>query len=174
LIPIEDKSLTYLLGPGGTTDPLEFIEAESQRIPFKAALSRPHEWQDAIKTWPLPPIVGWRNWYKRILEDDSAKTDNWDNLHIAQCLELSLAKTPKNESLLIAACHFWSNGVNAFLFGNGPMSPTLADVYLMTGIDIIGSMYPYKYKGSTRQRGVITRVGYKAYIQNHMSDGPPN
>jgi hypothetical protein len=35
---------------------------------------------------------------------------------------LSLAETPKNENLLIADCHFWSNGVNAFLFGHGPMS----------------------------------------------------
>jgi hypothetical protein len=87
-------------------------------------------------------------------------------------LELSLAETPKNESLLIAACHFWSNGVNAFLFGHGPMSPTLADVYMMTYLDITGSMYPYKYKGSTRQRGVKTGVGYKSYIHNHMSDGP--
>jgi hypothetical protein len=87
-------------------------------------------------------------------------------------LELSLAETPKNESLLIAACHFWSNGVNAFLFGHGPMSPTLAVVYMMTGLDITGSMHPYKYKGSTRQRGVKTGFGYKAYIQNHMSNGP--
>jgi hypothetical protein len=112
----------------GTSDPLEFIEAESQRIPFKAALSKPHEWQDAFKDWPLPPIAGWRNWYKRMLDDDSAKTSNWDSLRIAHCLELSLVETPKNENLLIAACHFWSNGVNAFLFGHGPMSPTLADV----------------------------------------------
>jgi hypothetical protein len=87
-------------------------------------------------------------------------------------LELSLAETPKNENLLIAAYHFWSNGVNAFQFGHGPMSPTLADVYMMTGLDITGSVYPYKYKGSTRHRGVKTRVGYKMYIQNHMSDGP--
>jgi hypothetical protein len=119
-------------------------------------LSRPHEWQDAFKTWPLPPIVGWRDWYKRILDDDSPKNGNWDSLRIAQCAELSLAETPKNESLLIAACHFWSNGVNAFLFHHGPMSPTLADVYMMTGLDIIGSMHPYKYKGSTRKRGVKT------------------
>jgi hypothetical protein len=49
-------------------------------------------------------------------------------------LELSLAETPKNEDLLIVACHFWSNGVNAFLFGHGPMSPTLADVYMITGL----------------------------------------
>jgi hypothetical protein len=47
-----------------------------------------------------------------------------------------------NENLLIAACHFWSNGVNAFLFGHGPMSPTLADVYMITGLDISGSVYP--------------------------------
>jgi hypothetical protein len=44
------------------------------------------------------------------------------------------------------------------------MSPTLADVYMMTGLDITGSVYPYKYKGSTRQRGVKTEVGYKMYI----------
>jgi hypothetical protein len=87
-------------------------------------------------------------------------------------LELSLAETPKNESLLIAACHFWSNGVNAFLFGHGPMSPTLADVYMMTGLDITGPVYPFQYKGSTMQRGVKTGSGYKSYIQNHMKDGP--
>jgi hypothetical protein len=52
------------------------------------------------------------------------------------CLELSLAEIPKNENLLIAACHFWSNGTNAFLFGHGPMSPTLADVYMITGLDV--------------------------------------
>jgi hypothetical protein len=52
------------------------------------------------------------------------------------------------------------------------MSPTLADVYMMTGLDVTGSMYPYKYKNSIRQRGVKTGSGYKQYIQNHMSDGP--
>jgi hypothetical protein len=54
----------------------------------------------------MPPIAGWRNWYKRILADNSAKTMNWDTLRITQCMELSLVETPKNESLLIAACHF--------------------------------------------------------------------
>jgi hypothetical protein len=79
----------------GSSDPSEFIAAESQRIPFKAALSKPHEWQDAFKNWPLPPIAGWRNWYKMMLDDDSVKTSNWDSLRIAHCLELSLAETPK-------------------------------------------------------------------------------
>jgi hypothetical protein len=107
-----------------------------------------------------------------MLDDDSAKTSNWDSLRIAHCLELSLAETPKNENLLIAACHFWSNGVNAFLFGHGPMSPTLVDVYMITGLDVTGSMYPHKYKGSSRQTRVKTGVGYKRYIQKYMSDGP--
>jgi hypothetical protein len=104
LIHTEANSTSYFLGPVGTSDPREFIAAKSKRIPFKAALSRPPLWQDAFKNWPLPPIAGWRNWYKRVLADNSAKTKNWDNLHIAQCLELSLAETPKNEDLLIAAC----------------------------------------------------------------------
>jgi hypothetical protein len=120
----------------------------------------------------LPPIAGWRNWYKRVLADNNAKTRNWDSLRIAQCLELSLAETPNNENLLIAACHFWSNGVNAFLFGHSPMSPTLADVYMITGLDISKAMYPWEYKGSTRQTGVKPGSGYKSYIQNHMIDGP--
>jgi hypothetical protein len=164
LIHTEDNSTSYFLGPVGIPDPREFIEDESKRIPFKEALSGPQLWQDAFKNWPLPPIAGWRNWYKRILADNSAKTNNWDTLRITQCLELSLAETPKNESLLIAAYHFWSNGVNAFLFGHDPMSPTLADVYMMTGLDITGSVYPFKYKGSSRQKEVKTGSGYKSYI----------
>jgi hypothetical protein len=168
LIPVEDQSASYFLGPVGISDPSEFIAAESQRNPFKASLSKPHEWQDAFKNWPLPPIAGWRNWYKRMLDDDSPKTSNWDNLRIAHCLESSLAETPKNENLLIAACHFWSNGANAFLFGHGPMSPSLADVHMITGLEITGTVYPHKYKGSSRQTGVRTGVGYKRYIQNYV------
>jgi hypothetical protein len=83
LIPIEDKSSSYFLGLVGISNPLEFIEVESKTIPFKSALSRPHEWQDAFKNWPQPPIAGWRNRYKRILEDKSVKTSNWDSLRIA-------------------------------------------------------------------------------------------
>jgi hypothetical protein len=87
-------------------------------------------------------------------------------------LELFLAETPKNENLLIAACHYWSNGVNAFLSGHGPMSPTLADVNMIIGLDISGSVYPWEFKDSTRQTGVKSGSEYKSYIQNHMKDGP--
>jgi hypothetical protein len=54
------------------------------------------------------------------------------------------------------------------------MSPTLADVFMMTDLKVIGSVHPFNYRGSSRQTGVKTRVGYKNYIQKHMSDGPLN
>jgi hypothetical protein len=52
------------------------------------------------------------------------------------------------------------------------MSPTLADVYMITGLDITGSIRPWDFKGSTRQTGVKPGSAYKNYIQNHMKDGP--
>jgi hypothetical protein len=168
LILVEEQAASYFLGPVGVSDSSEFIVVESQRIPFKTSLMKPHEWQDTFKNWPLPPIAGWRNWYKRVLDDESPKTKNWDNLRISHCLELSLAEIPKNESLLIAASHFWSNGANAFLCGHGPMSPTLADVYMITGLKVIGTVYPYKYKGSSKQTGVnrswIQEIHPKPYL----------
>jgi hypothetical protein len=150
LIPIEEQEASYFLGPVGVSDPSEFIVAESQRITFKISLTKPHEWQDTFKNWPLPPIAGWRNWYKRVLDDKSAKAKKWDKHRISHWLELSLAETPKNESLLIAASHFWSNDANAFLFGHGPMSPTLADVYMIASLKVTGIVYSYKYKGSSK------------------------
>jgi hypothetical protein len=35
---------------------------------------------------------------------------------------------------------------------------------MITGLDVTGSVYPYKYKGSSRQKGVKIGVGYKKYI----------
>jgi hypothetical protein len=58
LIRTEANSRSYYLGPVGNSDPRDFITAESQRIPFKAALSPPQQWQDAFKNWPLPPKLG--------------------------------------------------------------------------------------------------------------------
>jgi len=41
-----------------------------------------------------------------------------------------------NESLLIVASYFWSDTLNAFIFSHGPASPTLADVLMLTGLDV--------------------------------------
>jgi hypothetical protein len=60
LIAVEEQAASYFLGPVGVSDPSEFIAAESQRIPSKISLTKPHEWQDSFKNCPLPPIAGWR------------------------------------------------------------------------------------------------------------------
>jgi hypothetical protein len=51
------------------------------------------------------------------------------------------------------------------------MSPTLADVYTITGLDITGFVRPWDFKGSSRQTGVKPGSGYKNYILSHMKDG---
>jgi hypothetical protein len=89
LIPVEDQAASYFLEPVGIFDPSEFIAAESQRIPFKISLTKPHEWQDTFKNWPLPPIA-----------------------------------------------------------------------IMITDLKVTGTVYPYKYKGSSKQIGVKTGVGY--------------
>jgi hypothetical protein len=43
---------------------------------------------------------------------------------------------------------------------------------MITDLDVTGSVYPHKYKGSSRKTGVKTGVGYKRYIQKYMYDGP--
>jgi hypothetical protein len=73
----------------------------------------------------------------------------WESQDIHHCLELSLAEMPRNEPLLIAASHFWSDAVNAFIFGHGPMSMTLADVFMMTGLNITKPVHPFKYKNNS-------------------------
>jgi hypothetical protein len=52
------------------------------------------------------------------------------------------------------------------------MSPTLADVYMITGLDITGSVQPWNFKGSSRQTGVKPGNRYKNYILKHMKDNP--
>jgi len=70
----------------------------------------------------------------------------------------------RNEPLLVAASLFWSDALNAFLFGHGPMTPTLADVFMLTGLNIsetdrISALSAPTHKFDTRSIG-----GWKGYI----------
>jgi hypothetical protein len=72
-------------------------------------------------------------WYNRV-----AKTyqSTWETMGIADALSLSLSPLEKNENLLKTIGYFWSDALNCFLFGHGPMTPTLMDVMMLTGLDI--------------------------------------
>ena len=78
---------------------------------------------------------------------------------------------PKNEPLLIAASHFWSDAINAFIFGHGPMTITLADIFMMTGLGVSGIPYPDKYKGKSSQKAIKPGGGWSSYIQTYMESG---
>jgi len=71
----------------------------------------------------------------------------------------------RNKSLLIAASYFWSHTLNAFMFGHGPASPTLADVLMLTGLDVssVDSTHLFDTKPSAK---VETRSigGWSGYI----------
>ena len=45
----------------------------------------------------------------------------------------------RNEPMLISASYFWSDAMNAFMFHHGPMTPTLMDVVMLTGLNIHAS-----------------------------------
>ena len=42
----------------------------------------------------------------------------------------------RNKPMLISASFFWSDAINAFLFGHRPMTPTLLDILMITGLNI--------------------------------------
>ena len=74
--------------------------------------------------------------------------------------------------MMIAASYFWSDTFNAFIFGHSPASPTLADVVMLTGLDIVtaddGGIFDRKtkYKVETRNMG-----GWSGYVQKYRQTG---
>ena len=74
----------------------------------------------------------------------------------------------RNESLLIAASYFWSHTLNAFVFSHGLASPTLADVLMLTGLEIATADDSHLFD-SKPERKVETRNigGWSGYIQKY-------
>jgi len=81
----------------------------------------------------------------------------------------------RNESLLIAASYFRSDTLNAFMFGHDPASPTLADVLMLTGLDVSStdSTHFFATKPSAK---VETRSigGWSGYIKKYQRTCPVN
>ena len=89
-------------------------------------------WADCLRAWRNPP-ESWITWYSRVAK---AYMPLWQELNIADALSLSLSPLDKDENLLKTIGYFWSDALNCFLFGHGPMTPTLLDVTMITGLDI--------------------------------------
>lgn len=166
LIPLANEP--SVLGPMGGPDPTDFINAETNHIPFKNSSFDSASWNNAFRSWPSA-IPRWRNWFKRI---ESHKRVFWDEHDIGQCLTLSLSEMEKNKSLLIAASHFWSDAINVFLFKHGLMTPTLADVLMLTGLNISASDQASSLLVKPTHK-LQTKIisGWKGYIVEHSGTG---
>ena len=99
----------------------------------------------------------------------------WGERKLDQCIRLSLADMERNESLLIAASYFWLDTLNAFVFGHGPASPTLADVLMLTGLDVSTAdttdLFDTKPSAKVETRSID---GWSGYIQKYRRTGPIN
>ncbi|KZV20009.1 hypothetical protein F511_26767 [Dorcoceras hygrometricum] len=58
---------------------------------------------------------------------------------------------------------FWSPSSNVFLFSWGPMSPTLYDIYLFTGLPLIGLDSPYIIDDSSAPELAAPRYCFSSY-----------
>jgi hypothetical protein len=117
------------------------ISCEANRISFVSQDIDLDSWADSLHAWPNPP-EGWVSWYNRVAK---AYQPTWETIGIADALSLSLPPLEKNENLLKTIGYFWSDALNCFLFGHGPMTPTLMDVVMITSLDI-ASPSPSAYK----------------------------
>jgi hypothetical protein len=73
----------------------------------------------------------------------------WVNYDLDLCIALSLSNIKKDEPLLRFASYFWSN---AFIFGHGPMTVTLVDIHMLTGLRITGLLQPYNLIGKPEHK----------------------
>uniref|UniRef100_A0A0D9XYI4 Uncharacterized protein n=1 Tax=Leersia perrieri TaxID=77586 RepID=A0A0D9XYI4_9ORYZ len=56
----------------------------------------------------------WNEWFNRV---QKTYRTFWGQIGIEQCLDLSTVDYEKDELILTAAPYFWSNSLNAFMFG---------------------------------------------------------
>jgi hypothetical protein len=166
MIPLAGHPDSFFLGPMGNPDPTEVISAETNRIPFKQSSMNPEMWEKktSFRNWPTI-IPGWRNWFVKVANKKQA---DWTLRNLDQCIPLSLSNMKKNEPLLKAASYFWSNTYNAFVFGHGPMTPTLADIHMLTGLNITGQAHPHSLmvRHSYKFDSIRSR-GWSNYIATH-------
>lgn len=88
-------------------------------------------------------------------------------------LDSLLVRMERNESLLTTASYFWSDAINAFLFKQGPMTPTLPDVLMLTGLNIHQSDHASALLVKPTHRLTPKDIGgWRSYITKHSRTGP--
>ncbi|KAK1666946.1 hypothetical protein QYE76_055105 [Lolium multiflorum] len=81
----------------------------------------------------------------------------------------------KNENILKTIGYFWSDALNCFMFGHGPMTPTLLDVAMITGLDI-ASPSPSAFKLPKVPFTLSSKkecTSWGAYLNRYMKNKGP-
>jgi len=168
VIPTEQPHF-QCLGLLGNPDPTDLINAETNRIPFRANNFSLDLWKDTFRSWPSS-TKGWKDWFLRVSNSNEVQ---WGERKLDQRIRLSIVDMERNESLLIAASYFWLDTLNAFLFGHGPASPTLADVLMLTGLEIATADDSHLFDSKPERRVETCNIGgWSGYIQKYQKTGP--
>lgn len=169
---MESRQGRICLGPIGDPYPTDLINLETCRIPLKCSTLDvsldASDWNHTFRSWPST-TSRCRNWYLRL---SASKRTFWDEDDIGQCIKLSLSNMDRNESVLIAASHFWSDTLNVFIFSHSPMTPTLVDVLMLTGLNISAPDSTFNLLSKPSHQLENKNIGgWKGYIELHARIG---
>ena len=99
VIPTDQPHFQYL-GPLGNPDPTDLINAETNRIPFRAENFSLDLWKDTFRSWPSP-TKGWRDWFLRI---DNLNEVQWGERKLDQLLTPFLGTCPGRQDKTAVFC----------------------------------------------------------------------
>ncbi|XP_055962345.1 uncharacterized protein LOC126687881 [Mercurialis annua] len=99
------------------------------------------------KSWPRL-TTGWTLWIARLrlyFEKD------WERLGLLQLIRMSEQSFDFHAGMCRSFLRYWSPSANSFLFPCGPMSVTLKDVFMLTGLPVIGFDAPCLFEVDQKQ-----------------------
>nr|CAE03632.1 OSJNBb0003B01.24 [Oryza sativa Japonica Group]CAH67820.1 OSIGBa0138H21-OSIGBa0138E01.11 [Oryza sativa] len=147
-IPSLSHENHYFLGPVGNPTPLSSSSPSLEKT---------------------SPEKSWITWFKRM---SASKRVHWDEIGIGQALDLTIANSAKDEPLMAATSYFWSNTINAFLFNQGPMTPTLIDIIMITGLDVTSTANPMNLNMKNQCDFKTKSIGgWSGYVAAYMGQG---
>jgi hypothetical protein len=171
LLPHPSLLNSFCLGPHFHESSTDLISCESNRIPFMSQDIDLDSWVDSLHAWSNPS-EGWVAWYNRMVR---VHQSTWETIGIADALSLSLSPLDKNENLMKIIGYFWFDALNCFLFGHSPMTPTLMDAVMITGLDI-ASPSPSAYNLPEipfRLSSKSECTNWGAYLNQHIKTKGP-
>uniref|UniRef100_A0A2N9GZC7 Aminotransferase-like plant mobile domain-containing protein n=1 Tax=Fagus sylvatica TaxID=28930 RepID=A0A2N9GZC7_FAGSY len=103
-----------------------------------------------------------------------SKLDKWKTLGINEAIRASKYEMPINPSLLTSLLCFWSPATNTFSFPEGFMTPTVADIFTLLGLRLMGALaHPLMAVGTGPDNDVLNGVplSYNDFLKHMKGSG---